>query len=222
MKKAIILFLTALMLLCPLQSWAEKANTDQIEKAYGALGTKVKMGTYFIGTEDDPYTWEPIEWVVSDINEEEGRCLLVSWQILDNQVFGSNMWGAIPDVESWLTDLYHNCFTEEEREHIVRVELESEMYPGTSGGLFDVFLLSSYEVFTNSYINLKTGPTWYAMAQGCKGDWWLRSREPGTTHRYVQFVKKDGSMGYSTMPDGQRKGIRPAMWVEVSWLFGDQ
>ena len=55
-----------------------------------------------------------------------------------------------------------------------------------------------------------------------KGDWWLRSREPGTTHRYVQFVKKDGSMGYSTMPDGQRKGIRPAMWVEVSWLFGDQ
>ena len=222
MKKATILFLAVLMLLCPLQSYAEKVTPSPIEKAYGALGSRVKMGSFYIGSEDDYFTWEPVEWVVCDIDEAEERCLLVSWQILDNQVFGSGFWDDFPDVQTWLTDFYYSSLTEEEQEHVVRVELESERYPGTTAGLYDIFLLSGYEILTNTYINLETAPTWYAISQGCKGDWWLRSREPGTTHKYIQFMKKDGSMGYSSLPDGERKGIRPAMWVDISWLFGDR
>ncbi len=165
MKKTALLFLSALMLLCPLYSYAEMSPA---EKAYGALGTKVEMGSYYIGNEDDNYTWEPIQWVICDVNEADGRCLLVSWQILDNVRFGSSMWGHATDAEIWLSDFIWN-FSDEEREHIVPVELEDEEYPGTTAGLFRLFLLSGFDILTNQYVR-ETGPTWYAISQGCKGE----------------------------------------------------
>ena len=165
------------------------------------------------------YKGNDIEWIVLEVSDDEA--LLVSKNVLTNMIFnqsGEN----VPFEQSTLfktlnENLYNEIFSEEEKEIILETILDA---PETESGEKNdaetsekkeevkakVFLLSSEEL--EQYFSSKKEYIAKNLA-GKKSNYWLRT--PGV-------VNKKGTVDTEDLLLNQRKGVRPAIWIDLSTL----
>lgn len=184
---------------------------------------------------------EPIEWMVLDVQEDRGRVLLVSRQILEDMAFDESddhLWNE-SSLRTWLNDsFFKEAFTESEQTSVQLSQLETpgesvhdtELVPTTEDR---VFLLSIQEVeqyfglawgsTAHFYDNdIKAQPTAYALSKGMetknqRACWYLRS-SGWMGDRLFSGVSEDG--GITSVTDvgpvkGKVRGVRPAVWVDL-------
>lgn len=178
---------------------------------------------------------EPIEWIV--LKEEEGKALLLSKYVLDNQRFHETKtqtsWEN-SDIRTWLNNEFiSQAFTEAEQAVILSTVIlngQSERNPAwvleERGNTTDrVFLLSYREVMEAfpEERGRKASGTEYARAKGAKflgvttiglgeSDWWLRS--PGSSYgeaAYIGVIRDVNPKGINDF-----LGVRPAMWIDTT------
>ena len=121
MKKGFC-FLLALLLVMPVAAYAQAANTGL------EVGSSVTMGLY----EQDGNIKngaEPIEWLVVDVDADNGRALVVSKYSLDRLLYHSKYepvtWETC-DLRRVLNDEFlSTVFTEEESQRILSVQLHT-------------------------------------------------------------------------------------------------
>lgn len=219
--KNILVSLLILAMLLPLCASAENANANY-DAAYQKIGQHVTVGKFTIGSRSDAYAEKSVSWIVCAVEPEKDRCLLVSANILNYMRYCYNDLGEeaawrSSDVRYWLEGEFAMGFTEEELQNILFTQTD---YEGTED---QFFLLSSSEV--NSFFlfdsDLKATPTKYAATISKDGDWWLRSNGIGAHgDSTVEFVNEKGEVKVDSFPGlGTYRGVRPAMWVKLSWLF---
>ena len=170
---------------------------------------------------------EAIEWILVDKSEDGSKGLLVSYCILDLQVYSANnsvnSWER-SSIRNWLnTSFYEEAFTDEEKAVILTTDVKNDRTQNvtdwkTNGGRDTqdkVFLLSSVEYY-NYFGEKDILPlTDYAKQIGKTkkdtGLFWLRN--PG---------KKEGQacIALKGLADSQAvdkpAGVCPAIWVDLS------
>ena len=161
---------------------------------------------------------EPLEWIVLDIDEENGRMLVITRYCIGCQAFnnsGSNVTWKDSSIREWLNKkdgkyaFYGNAFSEIERSFIFNKRIETPRNPQyyTSGGQKvddHVFLLSVQEVeeyFADDAAR-RCEPTLVARREGSyvprEGEytsycrWWLRTS--GEQQDQAVYVGVDGSI----------------------------
>ena len=204
--------------------------------AFGAVpeaGDSFFMGWYEQDNNDDN-GMEPIEWMVLDV--QDGKALLLSRYALDGKKFhegDSSVTWAESTLCQWLNgEFYETCFSEEEKAAVLLSDISNTAHDGY--GEWDledqpscknkIFLLSYQQA--SRYLRNKSDReaigTTYANTHGAKApgiysvvskelDWWLRS--PGKASTQVSFIDIHGSV--KSKGPGERKGVRPALWIDV-------
>ena len=131
---------------------AENCDGPDFMGQCAAKGNTVTFGKYPQATE----TPDPIEWIVLDIDSQNGKMLLLSKYVLDawysdnfNYKCESGTWEESP-LRSWLNDVFlKEAFNSSEQASIPMISLENPNNPnGTNGGNETndkVFLLSIAE-----------------------------------------------------------------------------
>lgn len=250
LNRLCIVFILMLALLLHGAS-GENSNNATPYRAYGddfAIGSYVSFGTYPQTAYGDDAT--PIEWLV--LNRNGNKALLLSRYGLDrqsyNESYESVSWGECT-LRTWLNDDFiSRAFNDDEQAAILASNIlnNDELLYGdweTSGGnntQDKLFLLSyaqanAYLGVTHEYkgnVRSCIAPTAYALLQGAvidnednssnnktNGYWLLRS--PGCYQDSASIVCNDGSLGAGYVDLGIYC-IRPAMWVSIPVLNGDE
>ncbi len=199
-------------------------------------GDTVTFGSYAQSAAGNEKT--PIEWIVLDVDEANGKVLLLSKYGLDVQQFRAS--SAYVQTVTWNnssvktslagltgTGFMGTAFTKEERGYIVSSTVSndaSQNRPGittaSDSTQSSVFLLSWKEAW--QYLGApalrRCEPTEKAAASGyiTKNEegyaaWWLRSPGTNTTDAYIV----DGDGDARSTAATERALIRPAMWVRI-------
>ena len=192
-------------------------------------GDIIEFGRY--EQDNDPMDGpEPIRWLV--LAEKDGRCLLWSVYVLDEQPYHevqeSVVWKNC-SLRAWLNDAFLNtAFTENEQALIAKTRLANKPNPagGTSGGndtedrvaiiSFDELLI--YGVNKPFLEGLWAEATDWAVAHGVDRHewywtamWWLRT--PGQTADQATYCDMAGQPIYTTAVNNGGIGVRPMIWV---------
>ena len=207
-----------------------------------SVGDTVTFGTYPQTAQGRDKT--PIEWLVLDVNEEEGSALLLSRMLLDAQTYYFRYkpvtW-AESSLREWLNGKFMKAaFSRSEKKAILTTRVSSAdsegggwSTPGGESTKDQVFLLSCREA--ERYLGLtaydpeataltaRAVPTDYAAAKGVDASaeyggaaiWWLRS--PGIDSVSAAVVGMHGMLTTCSV-GGTYVGVRPALWVKVSAL----
>ena len=223
-------------------TWGDDASVSS-NPADASLQTVV-FGAY---AENHPYDEPlPIEWYVLD-RDADGRCLLLSVHALDDMWYFDDYGIADATWEtsiarSWLNgEFIDAAFSDAERAHILLTDVDNTFdhpeWPNVTGGANTqdlVFLLSIDEMsryfgvepsslddidpFSQEEPDPLLGAT-YAEG-GQKTSWWLRS--PASRQDFASFVDTQGRVwtGTDGAQNGNRYGMRPAMWVDASAVAG--
>ncbi len=207
-----------------------KAGTDP---ASCLRGDRLIFGRYEQDNDmsDGP---EAVEWIVLDRIGDE--ILLMSVCCLDYRPYNEAPFEEVTweksGIRRWLNEeFYSAAFSEEEKQLTAPRENRNDDHStlGTEGGADTrdyVFLLSEKEAgiymgdeVEREYLGAASA-TEYAAANGAWVDenlttaWWLRT--PGAYGYTAQFVETTGSLytagAYTDIP----RGIRPAIWLDVS------
>lgn len=161
------------------------------------------------------YNKKPIDWIILDYTDD--KILLLCENIINRQRYHcSNLsitWKE-SSIRNWLnTTFLTNCFT-----NIIQKNLcintsinENNPYNGTTGGAISkdyFFLLSISEVnnYLPRYFNRSIGP-----------QWWLRT--PGDFSNKAMYIGSDGQLQYFGYYVYEEMGVRPAVWVQKSFLY---
>ena len=224
MKKGFC-FLLALLLVMPVAAYAQAANTGL------EVGSSVTMGLY----EQDGNIKngaEPIEWLVVDVDADNGRALVVSKYSLDRLLYHSKYepvtWETC-DLRRVLNDEFlSTVFTEEESQRILSVQLHTpdNTERGTKGGndtTDRVFILSAQEAEQNfPTSNERQGLSTPYLNQLCAFTngleftttvYWLRT--PGDSQAHAAYVLS-GKVNLGGWGGNIHKlPIRPAMWIAL-------
>lgn len=165
---------------------------------------------------------EQIEWLVLDI--QGGKALVISKHVLTVKKFANDLaaWWETSDLRDWLNkDFYYSTFSISEKNciDIVSISNANGTYGDFSSGDREtmdlVFLLSIEEV--NKYFGDARCTSTVASANN--GDvgyhsWLLRT--PGDDLTRVAFVDWDGSINNFGYAVDSYRGVRPAMWIDLS------
>lgn len=192
-------------------------TTDNSNEMKEELSDMIEFGTYY--EEESGTNLTPIRWKV--LGENDGYVLLLSEKIIDAKPFHSTRTDTDWEnstIREWLNnDFYHMAFSESEQQ---------SMKAGTE--LNDlVFLLSNQEI--EQYLAAESSrtalPTPFAVKQGVytneagESAWWLRS--PVDDKTQTSYISSGGSFGNRAhYVDENIIGIRPAIWIERSYLSG--
>lgn len=154
---------------------------------------------------------EKIEWVVLEIDEAEGKMLLVSKYILDWKLYensGSDVTWAECSLREWLNEEFFNSAFSQVEQGIIAEAATSDK----------VFLLSTEEAVTyfKETKNRKCTATKYAVANGAyvnaEGDTRWLLRDDGSNCAVV-----NGAVRY-LYDNSTLAGVRPAIWVNIDAL----
>lgn len=195
---------------------------------------------------DDENGQEPLEWLVLDVDETNGRLLVISLYCIDCQRFRQEdvktSWSE-SNIRKWLNKkdgkyaFYGNAFNQYEQACIVSKTISVPLNPEYKTGSLQtatdrLFLLSAQEAeqyFADDAARV-CEPTLYARTRGsyvpsgkssCR--WWLRTS--GETTKKAVFVGFDGAInlaGMSVIGTGDYAGsdrlsVRPAMWIQIEY-----
>ena len=175
---------------------------------------------------------EPLEWIVLEVNEEEGKAWLMTKYCIDQAIFWhervSRYWGN-STLREWMNgDFITETFTEAEQSVILTTIVKNEDRNGRSAARKDtedkIYLLSRDEVlhFMPEMPDRVAYPTEYAKTKGitlspetgsCR--WWTRT--PGARKMDICGMRLDGRISAYGMQDVDwpTNTIRPVMWVRV-------
>lgn len=226
MMKKLIICLLVLLLVVPVNAFAEGTEADGLKQ-----GDLVIMGTYEQDGKPENGA-EPVEWIVLDVDAEGGRALVISKYSLDRLLYHSkyeNVTWETCDLRGVLnSEFIENTFTEEEAQRILETELHTadNTARGTKGGndtTDRVFLLSAEEAdrYFASDAERKGVPSVYlgqlcAFTNGLEFTstvWWLRT--PGDSQAHAAYVFA-GAVNLSGWAGNVHKmPIRPAMWIAI-------
>ena len=206
---------------------AEEAFTIAVP----AVGDIIVMGAYEQDNDLDNGK-EPLEWIVLEVNEEEGKAWLMSKYCIDQATFWhervSRYWGN-STLREWMNgDFITETFTEEEQQLILTTVVKNTDEHGRKGARQDtedkIYLLSKEEVlhFMPELEDRVAYPTEYAKTKGitlspetgsCR--WWTRT--PGARDKDICGMRLDGRISAYGMQDVDwpTNTIRPVMWVSV-------
>ncbi len=181
------------------ESISVNVEVEYIKKA--GLGDIVTYGNY----------GDNNEWIVlkSDIE----KVLLISRYPIASKPFdesGDNIWEK-SSIRKWLNiEYFDEAFSMDEQENILAMNIVNEDKYGASMCVDQIFLLSDNELdeYFSSAANRLTGK---------EGDWWGRS----ITEKGVSFVDVIGNIVTEGDDAGAVKGIRPAMWIDVPVIPGN-
>ncbi len=193
------------------------------------VGQTVEFGSYYI---DSARYTEPIEWRVLDVDESQGRALIITRYGIDAKAFDESR-GAVTwedsSLRNWLNKgFYNSAFSAEEKAYILESEIYTVDYSGMSYITYDnVFCLSNDEAdeyFPNDS-SRSTSATPFAVSNGIEvgkktGNcgWWLRT--PGTYDSergyYADCVNYYGEIQEGGNPISyDSRAARPAMYVSI-------
>ena len=206
---------------------AEEAYTIPVP----AVGDIVVIGSYEQDNVLDNGK-EPLEWIVLEVNEEEGKAWLMTKYCIDQAIFWhervSRYWGN-STLREWMNgDFITETFTEAEQSVILTTVVKNEDRNGRSAARKDtedkIYLLSKDEVlhFMPEMPDRVAYPTEYAKTKGitlspetgsCR--WWTRT--PGARKMDICGMRLDGRISHYGMQDVDwpTNTIRPVMWVRV-------
>ena len=172
----------------------------------------VRFGSYEIEGEK-----KAIEWQLLDYDEKEGKALLFSKNILDNEEFSDNEY-----VDSWEesfirkkleTEYITQYFSTVEKSLIKRSEQDNGNWgPNTNDRLF---LLSESEL--EKYIPDNKDREYSYSGEEVIG-WWLRTHayyNDAYDEDYIKYVRNDGTIA-NDIADGLM-GIRPALYINLNY-----
>ncbi len=197
-------------------------------KPAAIVGNYISLGTY----EQDGNTQngkENIEWLVLDV--KDGKALVISKYILDNQPFDKNSiystWETC-SLRKWLNQqFFEESFSSAEKTLIATVTLSPDKNPdyNTSPGNATqdkIFLLSLTEA--NKYLwQASMGDRTAYAAKGYGSSWWLRTLGKNNAYAltfsrilmpYGSSIQWGDILTYGTVT-GATDGIRPAMWITI-------
>ena len=176
------------------------------------------------------FYYEEIEWIVLEKNEN--KILAVTKNCIDsmpiNPKFGNTSWED-SKIRKWLNGVFFDkVFTKKEKEMIVLSEIENpknKIYGKIDGNETKdrVFLLSIEEAekFFSSDEERIAKATDFAVQNGTKTDsegnciWWLRTS--GIDSKRFAVVSNAGYIyEIGSYADFDDRGIRPAMWIDLS------
>lgn len=198
-------------------------QTDSI-----CVGSIVKFGHYEQDSNKSNGK-ESVEWIILDIDSSKDRVLLLSNYVLDMQRYNKK-WSKVSwvkcSVRSWLnSSFYTECFSETEKSTIVKIDLYSKYVDDYVATSDLVFLLSAEEVsnYLDNNQERQAKPTEYAVTReavkkGGYSYWWLRD----TTNRKndANRINPNGEVEeYGANTNAYGVGIRPAIWVDMSYLL---
>ena len=170
---------------------------------------------------------EDLEWLV--LAKENNRLLVITKYIIDDlpfdytttTVLNSKTWD-ICSLRTWLNDAFlKDAFNDDELTRIPTVRVDADKnpeYEETSPGNSTqdkVFLLSASEAEEFFASNSKRKSQCTAASGQKIGSWYLRT--PGKYIEYATYVKEDGSINYYGGVRITENGIRPAMWITLSY-----
>ena len=177
---------------------------------------------------------EPIEWIVLAV--EEDRVLLLSRYALEAMPYNTAnvavTWET-STLRKWLnTDFLSAAFTAKEQAVILVTTVDNSQTQGksshkTPGGrnTADKLFLLSYkesQTYLSSPKERQCVPTQYVRSQASHTadtiGWWLRS--PGSSSRHAMCYGLRGSSIHS-LCDVQTYAVRPALWLDVTYLTGE-
>jgi hypothetical protein len=206
-------------------------------------GANVVSNTYEVSfTVNAPQTaYEIIQfggynWIVLDVDEENGRRLLLSERIIETgreyrSPSRTTTWSD-SDMRRYLNSEFLNRFNASDRERIasvVNTTPSNPSYSNSIGGgntVDSVFLLSFDEILRYFGGGQQFGATGSVNDQfnslrvaydmyGFSHSWWTRT--PGNSNTWVTFVGEDGRVdSFGTGVTNIALGVRPAMWVSLS------
>ena len=187
------------------------------------VGKTVKFGNY----EQDNNTAngkEEIEWLV--LAREDNKALLISKYALDCQPYNSEFTDTTWEkctLRAWLNGTFLNtAFSFNEQKKILTTTVKAGeniwMYNADPGNNTQdkIFLLSQRELDDfSSYLYQHCETTAYAYARGAEYscDWWLRS--PGMSNTMAATSENYGRS--ATSVDGFDIGVRPVLWIDLSF-----
>lgn len=226
MKRIVSLVLMMVLFLSSC-AMAEEAYTIPVP----AVGDIVVIGSYEQDNVLDNGK-EPLEWIVLEVNEEEGKAWLMTKYCIDQAIFWhervSRYWGN-STLREWMnSDFITETFTEAEQSVILTTIVKNEDRNGRSAARQDtedkIYLLSKDEVlhFMPEMADRVAYPTEYAKTKGitlseetgsCR--WWTRT--PGARKMDICGMRLDGRISSYGMQDVDwpTNTIRPVMWVRV-------
>ena len=214
------------------------------ERISAAIGSILKFGHY---EQDDNIDngKEPIEWIVLDYDETEGKVLLLSKYGLDakkyNDWYENTTWEQCA-LRYWLNgEFMLSAFSTEEQAAILMTDVDNSAAQGNNQWEIEggnntqdrIFLLSYAEanryldVTKNSNIKARVAPTAYAIAQGAyiarsnktaegmAAGWWWL-RSPGFDQNSAATIRDDGSSSIGgNSVNFPRLAVRPAFWLSL-------
>ncbi len=219
------------------QELPAEEETPQEEETL-SVGSIVTFGRY--EQDNDVATgMEPIEWVILELDEEEGSAFLVSRYVLDHQPYNSQMgnteWETC-SMRSWLNGTFLNfAFTPAEQSLILLSDVDNGPYPDhpdffTGGNnTQDKIYLLSYAEYVQYIQGEQLGrcvPTAYAISRGVvphentidensrdTAAWWLRSVSRG--HRLAAYCNSHGNE-WDEEVSRSGYGVRPCCRVNLA------
>ena len=187
------------------------------ESSTSAVAIKVgdffNMGTYISDSSvQEKYAGKSITWKVLEVDETNNRALVISENILENRQFDSDSRAySGSDIQTYLNgDFITTYGLSSIKDKICNVDVTSTIEETSVGSGSDkVFLLSQTEV--EKYFTTQSARI--AKYDGKNLSWWLRSPCLEFGDSDVVYVYDDG--GFLHMIYGDRKGIRPAFWLQL-------
>ena len=237
MRKLLALLLS--VILCT--SIISAALAEQDAAAGTSEATTIPFGAYPQTADGTDST--PIEWIILDYREDEGRALLLSRYVLDAKPYNDKKAAVTWDectLRAWLNNEFlQQAFLAEDQALILSTRLRNDTDQYQRVGLTPsgkdtedrVFLLSYAEA--RDYVGVtgeealdnlysRAYPTEYALAKGVqqkKWDWdgetvpWWL-RTPGVINNMMNTVEGNGSVDTHYV-EADNMGIRPAIWVNL-------
>ena len=191
-----------------------------------SVGDTITFGNYPQATNDP----EPIEWMVLEVDNMNGKALLIAKKALDCQPYNTNSayvtWKTC-SLRTWLNSTFLNAaFDSAEQDMIILSHVETPNNGSSSGGdptNDKLFNLSIQEAANSAYFATASARralgTQYAINAGAASSggyyvaWWTRS--PGDTSLNTATRVANGASAqlYNTNVDTTTIGVRPAMWL---------
>lgn len=194
--------------------------TVQKEEKYITFGSYEQDNNIYNGK-------EPIEWLV--LEEKDGKALVISKYILDNQCFFTREMSGLTWDESairvWMNDdFYNSAFSESEQSRILETTVKAKENPDIfilfrqppgEDTRDKLFLLSIDEAdyYFSTQEERVCQATEYVKRDGLKRiEWGLRT--PGEYSGDMTFVYDSGQIGWGS---GYLRavGVRPVMWITL-------
>ena len=213
------------------------------KKSGVAVGDIVTFGTYPQTAEGTDKT--PIEWQVLEVDNAQGKALLISKYGLDTKPYNKELksvtWSTCT-LREWLNkDFLETAFTKTEQGFVLVTEVDNSLgqgYWSTSekNTQDKIYLLSYAEA--NRYFNViiywknddniksRVSPTAYAKQRGAltsssnkttdgEAAGWWWIRSPGSRRNGSELVRPDGSLFTDFRVNFDYLVVRPVLWVSL-------